>query len=313
LPFALRFTAGGSSAPAQVDGSTINDIMRGRYPYMFLSTLSVSFDALGGWVLAVAVAGLVWRWARGQIGDHDRVLCLFFLATLIASLGGAFAVEALARLSGKPFLAINLIRGFRNVFLVYYVYMGLLLADLARWGWRAGGRRRAWAVLGYAVVVALAGRHALQTLDGQEFIDAIGQSRAAILERYARGPLASVSRWARDATVRDALFHFCDVERTEQALRFAFLSERSVAASWKDAGFLWYANKPKLPEWWERMGRLVAACKARDTAQAVADGLAYGADYVVVPEGWPPVPLEPVYRDAGGYVVYDVREGLRPD
>ena len=92
------------------------------------------------------------------------------------------------------------------------------------------------------------------------------------------------------------------------ALRFRFLAERGVTVSWKDAGYLWYSNKARLPEWFERVQQIRKDYETRDARRVATTARRYGADYFVVPSDWDPIDLPVHYRDGQGYTVYVARD-----
>jgi len=298
LPFALRFAHGTAAPIAAADVAEANRIIQERYAYQFLSTVPLSLGALGGWALVVAAAGLGWRAARKRLDDRDRFLGLFGLAVVVTSLGGAGLVEWIARASGRPFIEMHVFRGFRHVFLVYYAYVGLLVAEALAWIRRGSNvvRIPGWVVVGGVVVAAAV--PARRTLRVDEFLQALRWGRPP------RPPLLALCDEVRRSTPRDSLFHLCDFRVPELGTFFRMLAERSVTVTWRGAGHLWYGDRAKLPEWEARMKRNIADWRSRRTASVVAAARGYGADYAVVPWGWEPVDLPVHYAAPGAYTVY---------
>jgi hypothetical protein len=226
--------------------------------------------------------------SRGRPEPHEEIAGTLRLlgALTLAAVGGQIVLQVLARYVGWSFMVIDQLRGFR---LVYPLAFALAAAGLD--GIRCRMPRGLWvptalasALLLLPVISLPSFRLTLEhfpkpiaiaylSISGQG--ERIRQEMQAIPVEPQTLALEAAAKWARENTPPRALFLTNDG-------RFRLFSLRSVAFSYKDAGFCYYRGKAKFLDWLRRAIAMSHAYNSRSVAGWLSVAKELGCNYAVV-------------------------------
>jgi hypothetical protein len=195
--------------------------------------------------------------------------------------------------------------------LVFAVPLQLQISLFGPGRWDAAGTRR----LIVALLLAAAGALACKVIAGggrAASAAAFALPAAAMLIIPATGAvrnypalehaeLDELAAWARQATDREALFHFADAGKDLYPGMFRARAVRAVYVDWKGGGQVNYM-KSLGEEWWRRWSSTLASGSRPDRLEQYRP---LGVDYVVLKTSSEQPPGEPVFRNSR-YLAYAI-------
>ncbi len=290
-PSAIRYSRARSHEEVRGEEAVqVNDIMRHRFPFLFLDTGAFRLAHIGGWLWLTTALGIALKARTRRLDSRDGGLLAAGLAALaIALLGTALFSYVSDRLRVPRIMPYSL-RWAKLIFLVHYVFLAQLGAALFLLAKRldGGGRSRIAGACASLLVLAL-----------------IADAGAAGVRAWRTGhrtptqdeaALARLAAWARANTPRDALFHFDNLE-------FRLEARRGLTVCWKDGGTFSHSDPRKLIEWWRRYEQQQQALASGSPSKVVGLARRLGADYLVLPGFAQAARLPVAYRN-DWFVVY---------
>jgi hypothetical protein len=293
-PFAARYLALTRTA-TPVDPAQVLAGIDFRLNNLFLfKKLAWVVRAVAGMAIPAVLAFVGWRAMRRMPVDSARHLdamqrieptrpvdsarhaTLLLAAIAIVSIGGSLLIELLMAITKHPPFLVDQLRGAKYLYLPIFILCGHGFAALLR------ARRRAIAA---AFLLALQFSAPIHLPDKPDFgFDTLrretrfpGRGEIPWLEKPTPIPPDAVdlAAWARAETAPDAVFHGGDE-------LFRYRAARGITVTFKDGGFLFYANRPRFVEWYRKMLETDRARQDRDLAVEAALAREYGANYLIV-------------------------------
>jgi hypothetical protein len=258
--------------------------------------------AAAGMSIPAALALIGWRSRRSVRDDSDRFAMRLLIAIAIVSIGGSLLIEAWMAATRRPPFLVDQLRGAKYLYLPLFLFCG--------YGFAALLRSRRWAIAA-AFLLALQLSAPLHLPDKPDFgLDTMltetrppGRGEIPWLETSPPLPpgAAELAAWARTETDPAAVFHGGDE-------LFRYRAARGITVTYKDGGFLFYANRPRFVEWYGRMLESEPARLRGDLARQEELARAYGADYLILRGAMARGGLSlGVAHENASYRVYDLR------
>ena len=242
---------------------------------------------MAGFSVPVFLATIAWCLRKENRDIFDRWLVSFFLLAFVGTVIAQYSMQQIyAHFKVAPFLP-NLLRGHKFAYLVLYIYIAWLLAELLR---RLVLRDRGVLIIVTSVIVAV------MPLFGNNPSDPLGQwkynaSQAKTLLAGEKIEIAGwhnyivdICDWARQKTPKDSLFLF--VNRSMSPFRIYAL--RSIVSS-QGSGSI-FLMRPEVLTAWARYQQELGLITARqDVPRLLKLADESGSDYIIVPNDFPKV------------------------
>ena len=298
-PFAIRYLNLTRTA-VPVDSAQILAGIDFRLANLFLfKKLAWTVRAAAGMSIPAALAVIGWRSRRAVRGESELFALRLLLAIAIVSIGGSLLIEALMAVTKRPPFLVDQLRGAKYLYLPLFLFCG--------YGFAALLRSRRWAIAaGFFLALHLSSP--IHLPDKPDFgfdtmlaeTRLLGRDEIPWLETSLPLPpgAAELAAWARSETDSAAVFHGGDE-------LFRYRAARGITVTYKDGGFLFYANRPRFVEWYGRMLESEPARLSGDLVRQRELAHAYDADYLIVRTATAhgDLPL-PVAYENGTYKVY---------
>lgn len=294
LPYIYVYMFTRSSYAGELSPQQLQEYMNAlqyRFSQMSFFPLPASIWAK---VLAFGFAGplflatIAWCMRKEKRNVFDSWLVCFFLLAFVGTIVAQYIVQLIcAHFKTEPFWD-NLMRGHKYVFLVLYIYICWLLAELFR---RFTLRDRCILIIVSAMIVAIMPPFKNNSQDpwGQWHYNTaqagalFGGEKIEIAGWHIR--IAQVATWAKQNTPKDSLFLF--VHRFMSPFRMYAL--RSMVSSQECGGVARSDGPRTLTIWAKYQQELEWITAKRDISRLLSLAEESGADYIITPNDFPRV------------------------
>lgn len=300
LPFIYVNMTARSHSTVELSGQQLQEVAN-ALQYRFSQTAFFPFPAsflarafMYGFSVPLLLGTIAWCLRKEKRNMFDKWLVCFLLLAFVGTVIAQYIMQQIyIHFTITPFLA-NCMRGQKFAYLVLYIYIAWLLAELLR---RFTLRDRCILLILVAMIVAIMppfGNNSrnpwgqwdynasqMNTLLRGEKIEIAGWHRQ----------VANICAWAQQKTPKDSLFLF--VHRSMDPFRIYAL--RSLVSSLGGGGVAVF-NGPRIFTTWAKYQRELEWITARnDVSRLLKLADESRADYIIVPNGFPNVtgwPLE---------------------
>lgn len=268
-PFILNYVRNSGPIAQTQDASIINSMIKYRLNPRFtqFSIKNILLRFLTGYkyyfetvsfLFPIFYIGVTARLIMKKFGRNDLLLCILFVVAALFSNLGQFVIIKGSELFNIVYPLIDILRGEYLVSFIIIAYSVLLVSSLIE---LVNEKKAQWkyplkiTVISLITILLCAQGYAF-TVNNMKMYTRIkkytnlGESQAGVLRA-----IEELSKWARENTSQDSLFHF--FRPNSSAWKFRCLARRSVTVTKKEGGFFCIGNKDKIFTWYEK----VRACR----------------------------------------------------